>query len=430
MQRYGDLESSPGRSGLWRNYTEPANEGGVLQIDDFTLQFQLQSPSAAFIKYLALDYVKVLPKHLLERGIDLKLAENIIDFQSGSGPFVLDEYIRGNLYRVSRNPNYFKEGRPFFDSIDHIIFTEANVAAAAFITGQIDMSNSGFTNLSPIQSLQVERRTNGASRVVGTSPSTNWGLMMNVEKQPFDDARVRQAIQLAIDYQQWNDMVFDGTSAMGCPFMGLAHSFEECANWPGLRPKDTPGGQEDLAIARELMAEAGYPDGFQTRYDIRSVSSYAEQCSVVQQQLKDVLGIEGEITIRSNAELNSIFSASRPAGSEGEWELACQGQGQAVSDVDEIIGNFYLKGASRNYTDWESRFGNTKFEEQKVEIDPAKRREINKELELFLYSQRDNHWITLGWGVFMWIVSEDIRGFNAPQTLHSNLKHEDLWLDR
>ena len=68
---------------------------------------------------MAIDYVKILPKHL--DAIDLNQAENIIEHKSGSGPFILNEYQRGNFYKVSKNPNYFKEGRPFFDSIDHFI---------------------------------------------------------------------------------------------------------------------------------------------------------------------------------------------------------------------------------------------------------------------------------------------------------------------
>jgi hypothetical protein len=65
-----------------------------------------------------------------------------------------------------------------------------------------------------------------------------------------------------------------------------------------------------------------------------------------------------------------------------------------------------------------------------VELDTAKRQEINKELETFLFSQVDNHWITLGWGVLNWMISEDIQNFNAPQTVQTHFKHEDLWLDR
>jgi len=178
------------------------------------------------------------------------------------------------------------------------------------------------------------------------------------------------------------------------------------------------------------MIDAGFPDGFQTRYDVRQVGTYPDQCSVVKQQLKDVLGIDGDITTYPSAAGYAVFGQSRPADQEGEWELACQGEGQVVLDVDGIMGGVYLKGATRNYTDWENDRVNAWFEEQKVETDPAKRIEITKELETFLFSQEDNHWITLGWGVLMWMISEDIQGFNAPQTVQTHFKHEDLWLDR
>ena len=64
MLRYGDLESKMGRSGLWRQYTEEASNGGVNLIDDSTVEFNLKFASGAFIKFLAVDYVKVLPKHI------------------------------------------------------------------------------------------------------------------------------------------------------------------------------------------------------------------------------------------------------------------------------------------------------------------------------------------------------------------------------
>ena len=324
MKRYGDLDAGAGRSGLWRNYTLPANFGGVNLIDDLTVEFKLQFPSGAFIKFLAVDYVKVLPKALLDKGLDLNLAETIIDNKSGSGPFILDEYQRGNFYKVSKNENYFKDGRPYFDSIDHFIITDTSTLLAQFLAGQIDMSNGGFTNLSPTQAFQVEIDTNGAMRPVAVSPSADWGLMINVKKEPFNDPRVREAMQLAIDYQQWNDLVFDNTSGVGCPLMGLAHTFEECAEWPGLRPKDTPGGREDIARAKQLMIEAGFPNGFQTRYDVRQVGTYPDQCAVIKQQLKEVLGIDGDITTYPSAAGYALFGTSRQEGSAGDWELACQ----------------------------------------------------------------------------------------------------------
>ena len=430
MRRYGDLDGPTGRSGLWRNYTQVANAGGVNLIDDLTIEFNLQFASGAFIKFLAVDYVKVLPKKLLESGIDMNQAESIMENKSGSGPFILEEYQRGNFYKVSKNENYFKEGRPFFDGIDHFIITDTGTLIAQFKADQLDMSNGGFTNLSPTQAFELEADTNGAIRAVAVSPSADWGLMMNVKKEPFNDPRVREAIQLAIDYQQWNSLVFDDTSGVGCPLMGLAHTFEECLKWPGLRPKDGPGGAEDIAKAKQLMIDAGFPDGFKTRYDVRSVGTYPDQCAVVKEQLKKVLGITGDITSYPSAAGYSFFGTSRQEGSKGDWELVCQGEGQVVLDVDGIMGGVYLKGATRNYTDWSNPQVDAWFEQQKSEPDPAKRREINKEMETFLFSQQDNHWITLGWGILQWLIGEDIRGFNAPETVQTHFKHEDLWLDR
>ena len=430
MLRYGDLDGPTGRSGLWRNYTLEAKNGGVNLIDDNTIEFNLQFASGAFMRFLAVDYVKTLPKKALEIGLDLNQAETIIDNQLGSGPFVLDEYQRGNFYKVSKNENYFKDGRPFFDGIDHFIITDTGTLLAQFKAGQLDMSNGGFTNLAPTQAFELEKDTGGDYRPEAVSPSADWGLMMNIKKAPFNDARVREAIQLAIDYQQWNDLVFDNTSGVGCPLMGMAHSFEECNTWPGLRPKDGPGGADDVARAKALMAEAGYPDGFKTRYDVRQVGTYPDQCTVVKENLKSVLGIDGEMTTYPSAAGYAFFGTSRSPDSDGDWELACQGEGQVVLDVDGIMGGVYLKGATRNYTDWENAEVNAWFDAQKQEPDPAKRVEINKEMETFLFTQQDNHWVTLGWGILQWIIGPDIRGFNAPETVQTHFKHEDLWLDR
>ena len=431
MLRYGDLDSKMGRSGLWRQYTLESKNGGVNLIDNNTVEFNLKFASGAFIKFLAVDYVKVLPKHLLDQGIDLNLAESVIEHKSGSGPFVLDEYQRGSFYKVSKNENYFKDGKPYFDGIEHTIIVDTSVLISQIKAGQIDMSNGGFTNLTPTQVFDLERDTDGQYRGVAVQPTADWGLMLNVKKEPFNDARVRQAIALAIDYQEWNDLVFDNTSGVGCPLMGLAHSFEECETWPGLRPKDTPEGEADLARAKELMAEAGLADGFETRMDVRQVGTYPDQCNVVKNQLEKELNIRvTDFQVYPSAAGYDLFATSRPADQAGDWELACQGEGQVVLDVDGIMGGVYLKGATRNYTDWENEWVNQKFEEQKVELDPEKRREINKEMETFLFSQEDNHWITLGWGVLQWVIGEQIKNFNAPQTVQTHFKHEDIWLER
>ena len=447
MSRYMNPEVPIGRSGLFRNYTLPAEEGGVKMIDSTTVEFNLAFPSAAFIKFMALDYTKVLPKHVLElpEVENLKRADTVINKKAMSGPFILEEHRRGNFYKVSRNSNYFKENRPYLDSITHYIIVDTGTLIAVFKAGQLEMMNSGFSNLSPTEYLEVDADTVGADGghvVAHELPGTrNWGLMINRKIEPFTDPRVRKAIYLALDYPQINDLVEGGTADPGCPMMGMGHSLDECANWPGIRPKNSAGGQENLEYARQLLAEAGYADGFETSYDVRQgqVGSYPDTCSVVKQQLEDNLGIRGEITVHESAAGYALYQTARPDDAVGDWGLSCQGEGMTVRDADALLGGVYLRGGTRNYTNWETETIRDLFEQQKVEQDIYRRREILQEIERYLVptdpsnlgmGYEDNHWVTLYWGKYFWLVHEDIRGFNVPQTVQYGFKHEDLWLDR
>lgn len=430
LSRYYDPDVSIGRSGLTRNYVKPVGEGGLKAIDRKTVEFNLQFPSGAFIKFLAVDYAKILPKHLLEQDIDLNQAENVIKFNAGSGPFVLNEYQRGNFYKVSKNPDYFKEGRPFFGTIDHFIITDASRYISALKVGQVEMSNAGGASLTPKQNSQLVADTNSEVVAHFLAPAFNVGLMINVKKEPFTDPRVRKAIYLALDRQQIDDIVLDNTSGEPSIFMpGMAYSEEEAVTWPGLRPKDTPGGQEDLAEAKRLMAEAGFPDGFETTFDARKVSFYVPICQVVKEQLKKSLGITGDLQTWESAAGYKHFGTARAVDAEGDWGLGCQGEGMVVLDADAVFGGVYRPGGTRNYTDWSDPRIEELFQRQKVEQDLDKRRELLREAADIL-REGDNHWVTMVWGRFFWQMHRDVKGFNPPQTVQYGFKHEDIWLDR
>ena len=446
MHRYGNPCNATGRSGLWRNYAvrmevvnvvekadcTPTNADDVVTaVDDNTIRYNLAFASGAFIKFLAVDYVKILPRHLLEdESVDLNQGEHVVASNAGTGPFILEEYRSGNSYFVNKNPNYFKEGRPYFDRIEHYIITQPATLMAQVEARQIDMANAGSTNLEAPEYYELERITNGDYVAHDIKAGGNFGLMLNVKREPFDNHLVRRAIYLAVDRQKVDERAFGGAGVTHCPLMDLAHTNDVCTTWPGLRPKDTPGGQEDIAEAQRLMAEAGYPDGFEVQYTTRQVGSYPAQCSVIKQDLEEFLGITGAIETLPSAAGYAKYGTSRPADAKGDWELSCQGEGMVVFDPDAIYGGVYLPGATRNYTDWSHPKVTDWFEAQKVELDPEKRREINKEAELWLASFEDNHWVNLLLGQLFWLVHKDIKGFNAPITVQYGFKHEDLWLDR
>ena len=445
MHRYGNPCNGRGRSGLWRAYTVPIEvveladkadctatnaEEAVRKVDDLTVEYNLAFASGAFINFLAIDYVKILPKHLLEQDINLNLAENILAHNSGSGPFILEAYQSGNHYKVNKNPNYFKEGLPYFDRIEHFIITTPSTFIAQVEAGQIDMSNAAANNLTATENYELEKTTDSEYVAHDVFGGATRGLMLNIKREPFSDLRVRQAINLAVDRQKHNERALHGAGRGHCPLVGLANPVEECATWPGMRPKDTPGGQEDIARAQELMAEAGFPDGFEVQYTVRQVGTYSSECSVIKQDLEEYLGITGPIETLPSAAGYAKYGTARPADARGDWEISCQADGMTVFDPDAIYAGIFLKGGTRNYTDWEAPEVNAWFEAQKVELDPEKRREINQEAERWLHDFSNNHWVSLTLGRNFWVVHRDIKGFNAPQTVQYGFKQEHLWWDR
>jgi peptide/nickel transport system substrate-binding protein len=235
---------------------------------------------------------------------------------------------------------------------------------------------------------------------------------------------------LTIDRDEINLKIWDSTAGIACPLGGMGHSFDECYTWPGIRPKSSAGGQEDLAEAKRLMAEAGYADGFKVEYTARQVAGYPKQCQVIKQQLEAALGITGNIETLPSAAGYAKYGTSRSPDAAGDWDVACQGEGMVVLDPDALYGGIYNKGGTRNYTDWTNPLVEQWFEAQKVEQDPERRIEINKEAELWLMEFSDNHWVNLGWNRFFWIVHRDIKGFHPPTTVQYFFKYEDYWLDR
>jgi hypothetical protein len=104
------------RVGLLRPMTKGAEAAGP-----HTVRARLHYSSPSFLRFVAVDYMKVVPKHVVQRGVDINAWENIV----GSGPFKIKAARRGDSVTFERNPGYFKKGRPYLDGLTLVGITVA-----------------------------------------------------------------------------------------------------------------------------------------------------------------------------------------------------------------------------------------------------------------------------------------------------------------
>ena len=139
------------RVGLLRPYIK-----AVEAMHRHTVKVTLNYPSPAFLQFLAVDYMKILPKHVVEAGVDINVWENIVS----SGPFKIKSARRGDSVTYERNPTYFKKGRPFVDGFTLLAIADAGTAAAAVKAGRIHMT-TGVTALGVDDLLRLAQELKG-----------------------------------------------------------------------------------------------------------------------------------------------------------------------------------------------------------------------------------------------------------------------------
>ncbi len=167
----------------------------------------------------------------------------------GTGPFMLERWDRGDRIVLKRNPEYHVKGLPKLDRVTFRFIPDANAALAALQAGDIDVMAFG---LGP-ESVEVVRRTPTLQLIQGET-TNDVILALNNGKKPFSDVRVRRAITHAIDKAEIvKGAMFGFGRVLGSNVDPLNPYFVDMA-------KAVP---HDLARAKQLLAEAGYPNGFE-----------------------------------------------------------------------------------------------------------------------------------------------------------------------
>ena len=222
---------------------------GIEVPDPHTVIFKLGRPNTAMLTLLASPWNCVYSAAKLKENPAFP-AKNVL----GTGPFKFVQHVAGSEWRGVRNDDYYQKGKPYLDG-----FTAYNMAGTAMVNalagGQIQTE---FRGLTKIELERVRAARGDAVKDFPVEPPTAILLDFNTTKPPFNDARVRRAMSLAID--RWtgakfleNNLVFNnpgGLQRAGSPY---ARSQSELEQLPGFG-RDV---EANRAEARRLLAEAG-----------------------------------------------------------------------------------------------------------------------------------------------------------------------------
>ena len=256
----------------------------VTATDKWTVVFKLTRPDLfAGEKLLDAWESQIYPPEVIKQHGDITDWRNLV----GTGPMELANYDEGRAMKWTRVDNYwgfdekFPQNRlPYVDEINAVVMTEMATRLAALRSGKIDiLGTAGDSQLRSIDQVKSLRETNPEIKMWTFDFRAGTGFVFNnINNSPFNDIRVRQAMQMALDLETINETFFSGmgdatpNGLMSNSKAGVGTPFEE---WP---EEIKPYYRYDPEGAKKLLAEAGYPDGFKTRldYDVRADPSYAE----------------------------------------------------------------------------------------------------------------------------------------------------------
>ncbi len=301
----------------------------IAAIDALTVQFTMCSPDPAFPAKAAFTSFAIQPtEHLEAVGGTAELLENPV----GTGPYMVEQWNRGEELTFTKNPNYW--GEPAF--ADTLVFRWQTESAARLLelqTGTVD----GIDNPAPDD---FETIAGDANLQLLERPALNvFYVGMNNTFAPFDNQLVRQAIAMGIDRSRIVDNFYPAGSE-------VASHFTPCSIPNGCAGE--AWHEFDVEAARALLAEAGYPDGFETTISYRDVvRGYLPDPNIVAQdlqaQLAENLNITAEIVVM---ESGAFLEAADAGAIEG---LHLLGWGADYPDMTNFLDYHFGAGSSDQF---------------------------------------------------------------------------------
>lgn len=393
------------RSGWYFNLESITTNG------PYEATMHMKRPQPAFLALLASGFSPVYPCHVPPR--DMRI------HPIGTGPFKFVEFKGNEGMKVTRNPDYWKAGRPYLDGIEYTVIPNRSTAMLSFIAGKFDMT---FPYEVTVQGLKDILSQYPAAICDLTSTNVAANIVMNIAP-PFDNLDLRKAVIMAVDRKAFVDILFEGKADVGGAMMPAPDGA-----W-GLPPEmlqTLPGFSSDVAKSREeartIMRGLGYgPDKhLPVKLSTRNLPTYRDSATILISQLKEIW-IDGE--------LDPVETAIwQPKLIRRDYQMGLSLVGNGVDDPDQQFYESYVCG-SRTYMGYCDKAIDALVDKQSMEPDQAKRRQIVWEIDRKL--QQDVVRPMLYYQRSATCRRPEVKGLTIMvNSIFNGWRMEDVWLDR
>ncbi|OOY21013.1 peptide ABC transporter substrate-binding protein [Thioclava sp. DLFJ5-1] len=349
---------------------------GVTVVDPNTVKIELSRPDATFLHVMALNFASVVPKEAVdEYGTDFG------KHPVGTGAFKLSDWTIGQQLVFEKNADYWRSGVPYLDSITFEVGQEPIVALLRLQQGEVDVPGDGIP---PAKFNEVMDNPDEAKRVVVGGQLHTGYITLNVQMEPFDKVEVRQAMNMAINKDRIVQMINGRATPANQPLP---------PSMPGYT-KDYEGYPFDQEKAKQMLADAGYPDGFETELYVMNTDPNPRIAQAIQQDLSQI-GVK--VDIKALAQANVIEAGGTPKTAPMIWS----GGMAWIADFPDP-SNFYgpilgCAGAVEGGWNW-SWYCNEELDAMATEADsitdPAKQDErLQKWSDVYMKVMEDAPWV-------------------------------------
>src|SRR5499427_1180076 len=389
------------------------NLAEVVPNGDYEVTFVLKRPQPAFLALLATGMSPVYPCHVPPP----QMRQHPI----GTGPFKFVEFKPNESIKLTRNPDYWKPDRPYLDGIEYTIIRNASTWILALGAHQFDRTGPGFVPISLLKEIKSQAAEISCQIA---SWNTSRTAIINRAVPPFDNPELRRAIMLALDRKAFIDIIGEGQGEIGATMQPPPNGvWGMPADMLRMLPGYDPDIGKNREQARQIMQKLGYgPDKrLAVTVTTRNVAAYRDPAVILIDQLKQIY-IDGT--------LNAIDTTQwYPTVMRKEYTLAFTVTETGLDDPDQMFYENYFCGSERNYTGYCNAQVDKLIDQQSVEPDVEKRRQIVWEIEQHLAEDGGRPIIfhprsaTCSYSQVKGLTV----GVNSPYNLW---RMEDAWLDR